>query len=59
MIQWGPKIETGNSKEPQLYKMKEVKEVTNYAKNMPERKWQNCKVSFKKRTRRKEDLIGK
>ena len=31
MIQWGPKIETGNSKEPQLYKMKEVKEVTNYA----------------------------
>ena len=38
MIQWGPKIETGNSKEPQLYKMKEVKEVTNYAKNMPEPK---------------------
>ena len=27
MIQWGPKIETGNSKEPQLYKMQEVKEA--------------------------------
>ena len=40
------KIETGNSKEAQLYKMKEVKEVTNYAKNMP-RNWQNSKVSFK------------
>lgn len=31
MIQ-GPN-ETGNSKEPQLYKMEEVKEVTNYASN--------------------------
>ena len=37
MIQWGPKIETGNSKEPQLYKMEEVKEVTNYASQMPEK----------------------
>lgn len=37
MIQWGPKIETGNAKEPQLYKMQEVKEVTNHAKEMPEK----------------------
>lgn len=37
MIQWGPKIETGSSKEPQLYKMEEVKEVTNYAAQMPEK----------------------
>ncbi len=57
MIQWGPKIETGNSKEPQLYKMKEVKEVTNYAKNMPEKvaELQNILQSV----REGKDLIGK
>ena len=37
MIQWGPKVETGSSKEPQLYKMDEVKEVINYAPQMPEK----------------------
>ena len=57
MIQWGPKIETGNSKEPQLYKMKEVKEVTNYAKNMPKKvaELQNILQSV----REGKDLIGK
>ena len=35
MIPWGPKIETGSSKEAQLYKMQEVKEVTNYASQIP------------------------
>ena len=57
MIQWGPKIETGNSKEPQLYKMQEVKEVTNYAKEMPEKvtELQNILQSV----RDGKDIIGK
>lgn len=37
MIQWGPKIETGNSKEPQLYKMQEVAEEKDYASQFPEK----------------------
>ena len=57
MIQWGPKIETGNSKEPQLYKMKEVKEVTNYAKNMPEKVAEL--QSILQSVREGKDLIGK
>ena len=57
MIQWGPKIETGNSKEPQLYKMQEVKEVTNYASKMPEKvtELQNILQSV----RDGKDIIGK
>lgn len=52
-----PKIETGNSKEPQLYKMKEVKEVTNYAKNMPEKVAEL--QSILQSVREGKDLIGK
>ena len=37
MIQWGPKIETGYSKEPQLYKVQEVIEQTNYATQYPDK----------------------
>ena len=57
MIQWGPKVETGSSLEPQLYKMEEVKEVTNYASQMPEKvtELQNILQSV----RDGKDLIGK
>ena len=57
MIQWGPKIETGNFKDPQLYKMQEVKEVTNYASKMPEKvtELQNILQSV----RDGKDIIGK
>jgi hypothetical protein len=33
----GTDVAAGNSKEPQLYKMQEVKEMTNYASQMPEK----------------------
>ena len=46
-----------NSKEPQLYKMKEVKEVTNYAKNMPEKVAEL--QSILQSVREGKDLIGK
>ena len=51
------KMFTGNSKEPQLYKMKEVKEVTNYAKNMPEKVAEL--QSILQSVREGKDLIGK
>ena len=57
MIQWGPKIETGNSKEPQLYKMEEVKEVTNYASQMPEKVAELQTIL--QGVREGKDLIGK
>ena len=57
MIQWGPKIETGNSKEPQLYKMEEVKEVTNYASQMPEKVAELQAIL--QGVREGKDLIGK
>ena len=57
MIQWGPKIETGNSKEPQLYKMDEVKEVTNYASQMPEKVAELQAIL--QGVREGKDLIGK
>lgn len=57
MIQWGPKIETGNSKEPQLYKMDEVKEVTNYASQMPEKVAELQTIL--QGVREGKDLIGK
>lgn len=37
MVTFGPKIETGNSKEPQLYKMKELSEQVNYATQYPDK----------------------
>ena len=52
MIQWGPKIETGNSKEPQLYKMKEVKEVNQLCKEYAGESGRTAKYPSK-RTRRK------
>ena len=37
MIQWGPKIETGNAPVPQLYDMQAEKyETHNYAAEQPE-----------------------
>ena len=57
MIQWGPKIETGNSTEPQLYKMEEVKEVTNYASQMPEKVAELQTIL--QDVREGKDLIGK
>ena len=57
MIQWGPKIETGNSKEPQLYKMQEVKEVTSYASEVPEEVAELQTIL--QGVREGKDLIGK
>ncbi len=37
MIQWGPKIETGNHPTPQLYEMKNVTEQENVAAQHPEK----------------------
>ncbi len=37
MIQWGPKVETGNHPTPQLYEMKKVTEQENVAAQYPEK----------------------
>lgn len=57
MIQWGPKIETGSSKDPQLYKMEEVKEIVNYAPQMPEKVTELQTIL--QNVREGKDLIGK
>lgn len=37
MIQWGPKIETGNDSSPQLYDMRQMNEQENWAVRYPEK----------------------
>lgn len=57
MIPWGPKIESGYSKEPQLYKMQEIGEQKDYASQFPEKIMELKGVL--QAVRDGKDLIGK
>lgn len=51
MIPWGPKIETGYSPTPQLYKMKEAGEQTNVAEQYPEKVFELQRILRKVRNK--------
>lgn len=51
MIPWGPKIETGYSPTPQLYKMNEAGEQTNIAEQYPEKVFELQRILRKVRNK--------